>query len=312
MGKAWIRRLSITLTSKLCKKKMTFGEEHLKGKNDLYITVNGKKYMSILKDECVVRISNLSYSEIIQIIEGKYYDIQIQCGYKSQDTLNTIFDGGVLFISNERTNLTSNTVILLCASKLVASYGQQRINLTFQSGVNLYSAITYMNKIARLPNASVSKRLKAKAFLDSTSVNGTLSNSYEKLLGDDSIVNTDNSLQSVLSIYDSSKPTRIISLSNNNITFINGYPKLTNEGVTFTILPTMNFMCGDIVKIDNSIIDVSANNQDEAMKNYGRLLDANGLYRIYQISFSLSNRGEEFYLRLLCRSNEQLKAILNS
>ena len=80
--KAWMRVLRITLTTKSPgqngKNKQLVFEENESGVG-LAISVNGNKFMSTLKDNCTVKISNLTYVEIVQIITGQFYNIKIEC-----------------------------------------------------------------------------------------------------------------------------------------------------------------------------------------------------------------------------------------
>ena len=309
MKKAWGRRLIITLTSTSFKKKLVFGDNY---ENDLQITVNGSKYLSYLKDECIIKITNLTYSEIVQIIQGQFFEVTVQCGYKTTN-LTTIFDGGIIYISNEKTDLTSQTVILLCGSKLVARYGQTRINLTLNSGINLYSASKYVTKLAGIRNANISTQLQKKFLDNQMTVNSSVSTWLEKLGTSNGqlIGNSDSSFDAVVSMYDVKNSTsRLITLNNEVISFVNGFPQLTSDGVTFTVLPGFNFVCGDRLKVDNSIIDISTSSRNEASKNYGQFLDTNQIYTVYQINFSLSNRTGNFYLALLCKSNALMKNLI--
>ena len=60
---AWKRELKVILTSTLLKKKITFGESK---QTNLRISITGNKYLSSLKDSFTLKITNLTYNEIIQ------------------------------------------------------------------------------------------------------------------------------------------------------------------------------------------------------------------------------------------------------
>ena len=154
--KAWMRVLRVTLTSRKLKKQMVFGNSQFTTGFDLAIDVSGYKYLSSLKDNCTVKLTNLTYNEVMQIIVGEFYDVKIEAGYRDS-SVQTIFDGGVLYISNAREDATTNTVIILCASKLVARYSQSRINLTLNSGINMYSAIKFGLKRAGISEVTISE-----------------------------------------------------------------------------------------------------------------------------------------------------------
>ena len=81
--KAWIRDLRVKLTSTSLHKTMIFGAEHLEGKQDFDIEVKGSKYMSFLKDQFTIRIKNLTYGEVLQLVNGKFYAIEILNDFRS-------------------------------------------------------------------------------------------------------------------------------------------------------------------------------------------------------------------------------------
>lgn len=299
--KAWMRILKVTLTSRKLKRQIVFGVNE--DRPNLNISVSGHKYMSALKDDCTIRISNLTYNEILRIIDGEFYDVTVEAGYESSGS-RVFFDGGVIYISNSLDDERTNTVIILCGSKLVARYGQARINLTLNSGINIYSAVKYICKTNGISTANISQQLK-KSFLNSSStVNKSASSWLDTLCRDDSkyIINSDNSTGAVLSIFDCEKSNqRVIDLTSNLSSLVGGYPQLTNDGLSFSLMPTFNFMCGDVVKMDNSIISLPTNSQKDIEKNYGYFLDKDGLYMIYEIGYDFNNRGADFSLNILAK-----------
>ena len=308
---AWIRRLKVTLTSTKFKKQIVFGENHLRNEDDLYIEVNGYKYLSTLKDECVVKIKNLTLSEVVQIIDGQFYDVKIEAGYKSTG-LNTIFDGGVLYISNEVDDRKSNTIIILCASKLIAKYGQNRLNLTMNSGINMYAAINFICKRAGIPKTNVSTQLKKQMLENITNVDNTVGSFLDKLCSDNAsyISNSDANSSDILTIFDSKNANRrVIKLKADNM-ILQSYPRLTVEGVNIVVMPTFNFMCGDVIKIDNSLIQIPVQSKEELSKNYGYYLDDEGFYMIFQMEYHLQNKGHNFSLQLNCKARNLVSNFL--
>lgn len=294
--KAWMRNLKVTLTSKRLKKQIVFSD-------DININVSGHKYMSALKDVCTIRISNLTYSEIVRIIDGQFYDVTVEAGYQSSGS-NIFFDGGVIYISNSLDNERTNSVIILCGSKLVAKYGQARMNLTLNSGINMYSAIKYICKVNGISTANISQQLKKSFLNESSSISNSTSAWIDALCQNESkyIVNSDSSTGSIVSIFDCTKSNgRVIDLTNKLSNLVGGYPQLTNDGLSFSIMPTFNFMCGDTVKMDNSIISLPTNTQKEVEKNYGYFLDKDGLYMIYEMDYTFQNRGADFSINILAK-----------
>lgn len=314
--KAWMRVLRITLTTKSPgqngKNKQLVFEENESGV-DLAISVNGNKFMSTLKDNCTVKISNLTYVEIVQIITGQFYNIKIECGYKSSG-VQTIFDGGVMYISNLRESVDTNTVTILCASHIVASYGQRRINLSFNSGINMYSAINFVCKVGGVPNPNISTQFK-KQFLEGIEnahnqtaaewVNDQTTKNGSYISSSDCIGN------SFMTLFDANKSNaRVIKLNKDTLLLTNGFPRMTADGLVFSVMPTFAFQCGDTIVMDNSLIQINVTSQSEATKNLGGLLDENGQYMIYEMHYQLENRGQNFFIEIYAKTRSRISAYL--
>ena len=329
--KAWMRILKITLTTSNAVenngkvKQITFGYNEDSNKyhlsrtgnvvrsSDLSISISGDKYMSTLKDTCTIKISNLTYHEIIRIIQDKYYNVKIECGYKSANTF-TIFEGGVMYISNFRQSVETNTVTILCASHLVAKYGQSRLNLSFNSGINLYSAIKFVCKVGNVPNPNLSTQFK-KSFLDSImnckdqSAADVISGLADK--NGSYITNSDCVGNSFMTMYDADKSNaRVVDLQARNCVITNGFPRMTADGLAFSILPTIQLQCGDVIKLDPSLIQLNITSQSNASKNLGGLIDPNGLYTIFEMHYELKNRGNDFYIQINAKSRSKISAYI--
>lgn len=317
--KAWMRVLEVYLTSQSSNngkaRQLSFGTNWRENpqSNELSISITGSKFMSALKDTCKIEISNLSYNEVVKIIEGKFYDVEIKCGYRTGNTF-TIFKGGILYISNSLDNTKTNTVIILCASSLVAKYGQSRINLTLNSGINMYTAFNVIAKKAGVPLSTISPQLRKNIISNAFAKEGSAGNWIDAFAStnENLIVNTDESVaNSALAIFDASKSNlRVIKMDSKTINLSGGYPQLSSDGLSLTILPTFAFMCGDVIQIDNSLINLPVRSQSEVSRNYGYYLDKDGHYMIYQISYSLQNRDSDFSLNLLCKSRSLISNYL--
>lgn len=332
--KAWMRVLRVTLTMQDADKRGTrrqlvFGANEEQGmqvagtaingrtyyyaSSDLSISVSGDKYMSTVKDSCTIKIRNLTYTQIVQIIAGKFYFAKVECGYRDGTTF-PIFDGGVLYISNLRESVETNTVTILCASRMIAAYGQRRMNLSFNSGINLYSAIDFICRVGGVPNYNISTQFK-KSFTDHVMniSNKNAADAINDLTIENGsfITSSDNVGGSWMTAYDASKSNcRIIKIDTTTLTLTSGFPRLTFDGLTFSVLPTFHFQCGDTLVIDNALIQLQVNSQSEAMKNLGGLLDANGQYILFQQHYELENRGNAFYIQMQCKTRSRITAYM--
>ena len=307
MLKAWIRLLSVKFSNG--KHSITYGNKFLEGKNDVSIHVTGSKFMSSLKDSCKIVIDNLPYSEIINLIDGKYFDVEVSAGYKSLGE-RVIFSGGVLYVSNNRTNTKTTQAIFLCASPMVAKFSQSRINLTLNSGINLYTVLRYVLSKAGVKNPNISTDLKTKIIENSQSVNDTVGGWLNKLMQENSeiVVNSDNSVFENVTIFNAARGNgRLIPVTNSIIDLTGGYPQVSSEGLNFTCMPTFNFVCGDTIKIDNSIIQIPVSSSGELSSPKSYFLDEDGEYMIYEIDYRLENRGDDFSYSILSKSRNRLR-----
>lgn len=317
MIKAWMRDLEVILTSATLKNSITFGGNWKKGKEDASIIVTGNKYLSSLKDEFTVKISNLTYAEIINLTAGQYFTIEIKAGYRTSSTTsnaNSIFKGEVMYISNELNSNKTHTVIILCASKLIAKYGQTRMNLSLNSGINMYSALSFIAKRAGMSNVHIDESLRQRIIRETSSVSSTAQSWLQVFTSKNNFVaNTDLTSGSVLTVINPYKTNnRVITLDSNKIILSGDYPKLTTDGLTLDCMPTFNFMPADVIQLDNSIIDISATSKSDVYSNVALWLDNNGKYMIYELNYNLSNRGQNYIVTIKAKSRSLYTKICQS
>lgn len=307
--KAWLRVLSIKLTSKKFKKNIVFGENWKYGGTDLSITVDGTKYLSPMKDECIVTISNLTYKQLIELINGEYYDIEIITGYRNSNQF-TIFKGGVLYISNDLGDRKTNEVKIICTNLLVAKYGQSKMNISLNSGINMYGAIKFILKHAGINKSYIDEKFKKQTLATSEAQSQSITSWLDSFSKNNSfVVNGDSSLGTDVSLWNPYLTNRrLIRLKDNNIILTGGRPRLTSQGLQLTVMPTINLCPGDTIILDNSIINIGTEDKDEALKNVGRFLDGEGKYVILELNFNLSNRDDEFSFSIKGRA----KSLYNS
>jgi hypothetical protein len=301
--KCWIRRIRVTLTSK----ETTSNGKHYQivlgdsGKDDLDISISGTKNLAILKDSGTVTVNNLGYDTIALIMAARLYLIKIEIGYKSSDSMITVFKGEVSYISHKPHARGDTTTYISYASSYVAAWSQGRINFTCRSGVNLYSMINYMfiqNGVSAKTN--ISPELK-KIVLDK------VYNSYDKAsniitdvvgsTGANFQMETDSSLDDNVISVTTIGEKRVIPIDLNTINIENGNPVLTSQGLTLSVIPSFNFIPGDIIKIDNSFIDISSgtSNASGVTSTFNQsYLDQNGCYMIRQVDYAFQNRGSQF------------------
>ena len=304
--KAWMRVLNVIFTSRKLKKSFSFGSNYLNRKDDLGISCKISKYMSALKDTATITISNLTYNEITQLVMGEFYDVEIWAGYQ-KGNVNKVFSGGVLYISNQLNSDKTHKAIILCASQLVARFGQSRLNLSLNSGINMYSAIEFICRRAGIRDSNVSTQFKKQFLKEVLTVNDSPASWIDRICQSNKsyITNSDSILEHTFSIFDANLSNgRIIKLKNSDILLTGGYPRLTSQGLNLSLLPTFNFICGDTIEIDNSIIDISITTNNEVTENKAAYFNQLGLYMIMEMEYNLNNRSQTFDLKLKCKNRD--------
>lgn len=301
--KAWMRDLRIKLTSSSLHQSMTFGAEHLEGKQDFDIEVKGSKYMSYLKDQFTVRIKNLTYGEVLQLVNGKFYDIEIFAGYKTSGA-QSIFKGSVIYMSYQQDDPTTNTIIILAGSKLIAKYGQSKMNMSLNSGINMYSAIKFLCKRAGITNANINEDFKYRILQDTVNAQDSIGSALQDFADQNGFIgNSEGTDNNVLTLLDPKKNNnRVIKLDESNLVLVSGYPKLDSDGLTFSTLPIFNFMPLDVIQLDPSLIDISVDSYQSSDFNKTMFLDKDNKYIIIQIDYDLTNRSQAYRLNITSKA----------
>ena len=309
-----MRYLEVVLKSTLLKKQYSIKTNYDKNKiqNDsLDINIKGSKYLSSLKDNVTISIKNLTYKEILNIIDGQYYDVEIKCGYRDSNIF-TIFKGSVLYVSNRYDSVKSNTVIILATSNMIAKFGQSKLNLNLNSGINMYNAIEFICRRAGINNSYIDDDFKNKILREVTECSGDIGSWLDKFTSSNNlVVSSDSSNTLDMSIFNPvRKDSRLIKLNRDTICVEEGYPTISSNGVSFTCLPSFNFTPGDTIQIDNSLIDMSVSSKNEVYENKSFYLDSNGRYVIFQIDFILQNRGTSFNVNIQARSKSMMNNMI--
>lgn len=299
--KAWMRRLKIELISPITKSKLVFGED---GKDNLTISVQGSKYPALLKDKGTISIYNLDYATITKIILYKYYKVKIYAGYRDTGEI-LIFSGQISYISNKIHSAHDWQCYICFASDVVSQYSQNRMNLNLTSGINLYTAIENICYRSGITNPHIDPELKNTFINEVNNLYGTTSTILESATLTNQgkyTISSDNTLGTVIDVT-TTKGKRIIKIKNDTIPIGGGNPRLSSAGLQITLLPTFNFQPGDILQIDNGILDVSISSADSVTTTYNtNYLDKNGMYMITELTYTFENRGNSFQYDIKARA----------
>ena len=320
--KVWLRQFEITFISNITKQKMVISD-YADGKNTISINITGTKCLTILKDEFTIEINNLTYLQILQLIDGQFYDVEIKVGYKNIG-LHSVFKGGIIYISNNLGDRKTNTVIILCGSKFISAYGQSRLNYCLTSGVNMYQAISFLLNKSGIKNFGIDPSFKERILTETVNANSSVASWLDNYITQNQLVaNVDYTTNNIVNIWDPfGKSRNVVRLNQNNILLTGGYPRLTSQGLELTILPTQKLSPGDIIEIDNSLINIPIRDRDDLSSALGIYLDNStnvkdviagntyGQYMIYEIEYNLQNRDADFSLKIIAKSRNLIKKLI--
>lgn len=319
MIRTWIRVLYVRFYNEANTMSLTIGKSVDDSQKPM-ISVSGNKYLSPVKDNFTVKIYNLTYKQLIDIMEKKLFRIQIFCGYLDNQPFDSfdgkkIFDGGVINIVNDKKDWKDNVATFVCASRFVAKAQEWRCNVSFQSGINLYSAIKYIGKRAGMTNMNIDDSFKYKFLSEASTAESSPASYLEKISESNNsyFMNTDYSNGSEVNIFDSSRKTnRQIIIDPNKGMIIGDAPELTSNGLTWTSLPVTNYLPGDLAKIDNALINVSSGQDSYSGATSAPnavYFDNQGLYYIFDLSYNLNNTSGDFLVKIHCKSKSLFKSL---
>ena len=307
---SWIRIIEVRLFSRLHPSKIIYGNYTNPDSDQLNINITGTKKMASNQNTCTVKITNLTYEDILKITMGEYYGVEIWVGYRMGDVFKW-FDGEVAYISQKLNNHKDNEVTILCASRLVAQYTQNRMGLNLNSGINLYSAVKYVTDRAGIKSSSFNNSGLKDQFLDKAISAMDTPKSLLELIADQQNLDlyTDTSDGTIVDITTLSDK-RQIKINRDTISFLNGNPTISSAGLDIYLLPTFDFRVGDIIIIDHSLVNITADNLSSAQKDFkANYMDTTlvgsdaskrgyGMYIIKNIDFIFQNRGDSFNIHI--------------
>lgn len=285
--------------------------------NQLKVSIELHKYMSALKDEGTINITNLDYIYVTSIINQKIYDCKIEVGYGGY--LNEVFDGAISYISMAVNSERENVTTISLRSKVVAKFMQNRINLTLNSGINTYAAIKYILRASGIAqnDSNIDKQYKQSVLNFASTINKNQGYWIEQLIEqNDSLVtaigNSGSSDTSTLRIYDASKNLpNPIKISSNYI-LAQGYPTANSQGVNLSVIPYRNFNVGDVIQIDKSLVNISGE-LSGALQAFGtsaeELMKTDQSYMILDIELSINNREGSFIYKFNCKRTDLISSL---
>ena len=330
----WMRTLKIELVSEVLKKKIVFGDNQTSRtrkynygitapsvNDNLTIKVAGTKFPATNKDKGTVTIYNIDQPTLLAIQQGQFYHINIYCGYKSWNTVPMlIFSGEVAYLSTTIHSAHDTECYIIFASSLVARYSQRRMNLALNSSLNVYAVMNYVLYANGVTKSNVDPTLKKLVINEYKQTNGKLStvlDSYTLNNTGDYTISTDGSEGGYVIDVTTLKNKRFIRIDSKSIPIAGGNPTVTSEGLHITLLPVANLKVGDVLVIDNRLINVAISNAESVSSTFTTnymdltsdpLKDGTwGYYMIQELAYTLENRGSTFQFDIKARALSIIK-----
>lgn len=320
-GYPWMRHINVRLYSKKLGKYIVYGESKSTEngrdmfKDELSIKIDGYKKISSGANYGTITISNLSYEDIIQIIDGEYYKIEIWAGYY-MGSFYCYYSGSVVFVSQKITSRKDYTAYITFGNEYIANWTRQRLNFNLNSGINFYAAYEQVLRLSNIKNYSISNSLR-KEILPKFTQGWNTPQSFVKMMeemnNDVFLTNESNGWGEVINIFTINDKPRYL-IGNDNIVLLHGNPTLDKNGLKISILPVYNFNVGDIIVVDNRLIDVSESTvKDNKTAFKSMYLDTSystaqndlryyGAYMIREINFKFENRDRTFQCDIMAKA----------
>ena len=320
---AWMRHIRITFSAKYALNEAQSGVaaeyfgnppsqdkstgisvtiDSLAGDN-LNIRITGTKFLALTKDNGTIVINNVSYETIALIQTLKLYRIEIWAGYRNNNLMR-IAKGEVSYISQKIHSRHDTALYITYASELVAAWSQNRINFSMRSGMNAYAMLEYFFRDGRGTAAKLSPALRQVVYDQMWQEAGKPTSIVESCLSNADtglFLSADSSLDDKVINITELGEKRVIPIDSNMVNIGNGNPTVTSQGLDITLFPIFNLVPGDIIQIDNKLLDFSQGMTDATSvyqtfnTNY---MDPDGCYMIRQLQYTLENRGQNFQYRI--------------
>lgn len=324
LSSGWMRRIQIKFTSLYSDNlSVTIGDtiedavqtDEITGetKNSGYnytIRVTGQKQLGTgIADGGTITVTNMEPDVLALIIAAKLYKVEIKFGYKSSGSLITFAKGEIAFITQKPFARHDTYTYITYAPESIAKMKQGTIGFFANSGVNMWSILNYLTDNTK---CAISPNLTRLALNQAQYFSGTASNIIEQLCKNaNTIVSSDSSIGNVLTISNIDEK-RVIDVNPASVIIKNGNPTLTSAGLQIGFYPLFNFVPGDILHIDNGLIDISQGLMDfnsviNASDLNSAYIDVNGEYMIQKISYTFENKGEAAEINCLCRAVSALQ-----
>lgn len=308
MAKCWMRVIKVELISRITNSLLVFGDDET---DNLRITITGTKYPATNKDKGIIKLYNLTYNTLFKIMYGEYYKVRIYAGYRGGNIVK-IFDGAVAYISNAIHSAHDWECYINFASDVVANYSQKRINFNLNSSINYWTALDQICRAAGINDAHIDENLKDYVLTETQAGYksfSTILDSNTFNINGEYMLNTDG-VGSVIDIT-TLKGKRVINIDTSKILIGGGNPRVSSEGLEMQLIPNFDYRVGDILHIDNSILNVSINSADVTSQFPTNYMDTNGLYMIKELNFTLENRGDTFMYNVKARAVDWIKQFIN-
>ena len=300
----WIRKIKIELFSEKTKRKIVFNDSNLN------INISGTKKLASNLDEFLIVINNLDAKQNLELSLYEYNLVKIYCSYSDRDPL-LLFDGSILQISEKKDSRETSSTYIVCGSKFLAK-SRKSLTYNFKQGTRLKTILEYIARRERI-KLNVDNSYNYKVLQQNESMSGTSGALIDNIIKKNptGMINCDATSTYHFNIIDNRNYIkREIEINPKSGTLINGFARLTNEGINFDSLLVVNFSPGDVIKIASKYIQFSVESYEDVKNSYKTQAQLNfnekdknvNKYVIFQLNYLISNKGGEFKVSVLAKN----------
>ena len=258
----WIRKIKIELFSEKVNRKLVFDNSNLN------ITITGTKKLASNLDEFLIVINNLGTKQNLELALYNYNLVKIYCSYSDREPL-LLFDGAILQISEKKDSRETSSIYIVCGSKFLAK-SRKSLTYNFKQGTRLKTMLEYIGRRERI-KLNIDNSYNYKVLQQNESMSGTsgalIDNIVKKVPTGN--INCDATSTYHFNIIDNRNYIkREIEIDPKSGTLINGFARLTNDGINFDSLLVVNFSPGDVIKIPSKYIQFSVESYKDIKNSY--------------------------------------------
>ena len=284
--------------------ELTIGEGTPLTVEDLHVVINMQTTDTTKPYIASIKIYNLAYENYLKIQKGTA--IKIDAGYK--DNHSVIFDGKVHASRYGRINTVDTFTDIRCIAG--AEFTKEFLNTTIKKDSKFTDVAEFVGKSTtyemnnNVKTISETRLIKSKTILNYP---GLELSYFSKANNVFFIYRASSKTIDFVDLQSSFTLSPIILTPKTGLI---GRPEITLEGIKGRSLLNKDITIGSTLKIEKDLIDDYYDKATYAqMVKAKPAYDVNNLYFVYQMSYSLDTRGQDWYVDFLCIDTKNVRAV---